>query len=279
MNKLSHIFLLVFLIASTINSQTPITFNTKTDFTTGSNPQSVFIGDLNGDGKPDLAVANAGSNSVSVFFNTTDPGSSTPSFSSKTDFTTGGGPFSVSIGDLNGDGKPDLAVANLGSNSVSVFFNTATPVFAPTTQASNVVFSSISTTSVTISWTNGNGSNRAVFVKQANTGTASPADNTTYTANTAFGSGTQIGSSGWYNVFNGTGTSVGITNLTVGTEYRVMVVEYNGSAGSEIYNTNSATNNPNNFVTTLSAPTLSSPSNGATSQALNVNLSWSSVSG
>ncbi|MCH8941706.1 MAG: VCBS repeat-containing protein, partial [Bacteroidetes bacterium] len=99
-------------------------FSAKFDFTTETNPFSVSIGDLNGDGKPDLAVANASSTSVSVFFNTTTTGASTPSFSLKTDFTTGTGPLSVSIGDLNGDGKPDLAVANASSASVSVFFNT-----------------------------------------------------------------------------------------------------------------------------------------------------------
>ncbi len=38
----------------------------KTDFATGTSPHSVAIGDVSGDGKPDLTVANAGSNSVSV---------------------------------------------------------------------------------------------------------------------------------------------------------------------------------------------------------------------
>jgi len=55
------------------------TFGTKTDFGTGSNPESVAIGDLNGDGRPDLAVGNSGrrgcGNTVSVLLNlgTTTP--------------------------------------------------------------------------------------------------------------------------------------------------------------------------------------------------------------
>ena len=267
----------VFFNTTTNGAATP-SFSSKTDFTTGSIPSSVSIGDLNGDGKPDLATANLVADNVSVFLNTTTNGAATPSFSSKTDFTTGSSPNSVSIGDLNGDGKPDLALTN-GQSSLSVFFNTTSTVSTPTTQASNVVFSNISTTSVTIGWTNGNGTKRTVFVKQATTGSASPINSTTYTANTSFGDGTQIGATGWYNVFNGTGASIGITNLLLNTEYRVMVVEYNGTAGSEIYNTNSATNNPNNFTTKLAAPTLSSPTDAVVNQALNVSLSWGSVTG
>ena len=83
------------------------TFGAKTDFATGPVPVSVAIGDLNGDGKPDLAVANCDSNTVSVLL-----GNGDGTFGAKTDFATGSGPGSVAIGDLNGDGKPDLAVAN-----------------------------------------------------------------------------------------------------------------------------------------------------------------------
>ena len=46
------------------------------------------------------------------------------SFQARTDYGTGGGPFSVAAADLNGDGKPDLAVANNNSDTVSVLLNT-----------------------------------------------------------------------------------------------------------------------------------------------------------
>ncbi|HLN98743.1 MAG TPA: VCBS repeat-containing protein, partial [Pyrinomonadaceae bacterium] len=103
------------------------TFAAKQDFATGASPRSVSRGDLNGDGKFDLAVANLNSNTVSVLLNTTVPGAATPSFAAKQDFATGSEPVSVAVGDLNGDGKLDLTVANFNSNNVSVLLNTTTP--------------------------------------------------------------------------------------------------------------------------------------------------------
>jgi hypothetical protein len=103
------------------------TFGPKSDYGAGSNPFSVAIGDLNGDGKPDLAVANAGSGTVSVLM-----GSGDGSFGPKTDYGTSWQARSVAIGDLNGDGNPDLAVAN-GYNNVSVFLGSGGGVFGART--------------------------------------------------------------------------------------------------------------------------------------------------
>ncbi|MCL1467457.1 DUF4347 domain-containing protein [Argonema galeatum] len=120
----------IFLNTTTV-ATTP-TFATNVDFTTGTRPISVSIGDFNGDGKPDLALANAASNTTSIFLNNTATAATTPTFATKVDFTTGTNPKSVSIGDFNGDGKPDLAVANYGSNTTSIFLNTTTVATTPT---------------------------------------------------------------------------------------------------------------------------------------------------
>ena len=87
------------------------------DYATGYGPYSVAIGDLNGDGKPELATANADQSTVSVLANRGDG-----SFEAKLDYATGDLPVSVAIGDLNGDAKPELTTANV-ADSVSVLAN------------------------------------------------------------------------------------------------------------------------------------------------------------
>ncbi|HVW95540.1 MAG TPA: Ig-like domain-containing protein, partial [Mucilaginibacter sp.] len=135
----------------------------------------------------------------------------------------------------------------------------------PTVQAKTLTFSNITTNSATIGWTNGDGSSRVVFVAQTTSGSPAPVNSTTYTASTAFSTGTGPGS--WHAVYKGSGNSVAITGLTAGTDYRVMVMEFNGPAGAENYLnaavTTSGQLNPDGFITntTVSSITRASGTN------------------
>jgi hypothetical protein len=95
-------------------------------FDAGTLPWSVAVGDFNGDGKPDLAVANLYSNNVSVLL-----GQGDGTFQSAVNYPTGNTPAAVAVGDFNGDGNQDLAVANYGGNNVSVLLGKGDGTFLP----------------------------------------------------------------------------------------------------------------------------------------------------
>src|SRR5262249_4151062 len=79
-------------------------------------PDAVKIADLNGDGIPDLAVANGGGNDVLVYLGT-GPGQFAPT---PLTFFVGTDPVGLTVADLTGNGTPDLVVADEGSNDVSI---------------------------------------------------------------------------------------------------------------------------------------------------------------
>ncbi len=103
------------------------TFGAKTDFDTGTGPAGIAVGDLNSDRRPDLVIANTGvgTNTISVLV-----GNGDGTFKPKTDLATGDTPVTPAIADLNSDGRPDLAVANVLSDNVSVRLNTSQPAVA-----------------------------------------------------------------------------------------------------------------------------------------------------
>jgi hypothetical protein len=109
-------------------------FEPKHDYRTGLRPLAVAVGDLTGDGKPEVVTANAyladprnrNPGTVSVFVNN---GNGT--FQDKRDYRPGKFPRAVAIRDLNGDGRLDLATANVDANTVSVFINPGEGSFGP----------------------------------------------------------------------------------------------------------------------------------------------------
>ncbi|HEV2285379.1 MAG TPA: VCBS repeat-containing protein [Steroidobacteraceae bacterium] len=116
-------------------STNPVSFAAAVTYPAGAQPQAVRIADVNGDGLPDLVVANlgpgsdgAGMSGVSVLLqDATRPGT----FLAPAGYQTPFGAVDVAVGDLNGDGKPDLVVASYGpfpTGAISVLLqNAATP--------------------------------------------------------------------------------------------------------------------------------------------------------
>jgi hypothetical protein len=77
------------------------------------------VGDFNGDGHLDLAVANSGANTVSILL-----GQGDGRFVAAPEVGVGREPQSVAVGDFNGDGRLDLVTANANANTVSILINT-----------------------------------------------------------------------------------------------------------------------------------------------------------
>jgi hypothetical protein len=97
-------------------------------FATGSGPYSIAAADVNNDGNLDIVVGNNGASSVTVLLGN-GAGSFTQPTGSPFAAGTNPSPSALVIGDFNGDGKPDLAVADSGSTTVSVLLGNGDGTF------------------------------------------------------------------------------------------------------------------------------------------------------
>jgi hypothetical protein len=99
-------------------------FHSQKTYTTGSDPQSVAVADLNGDFKQDIVVANFAEDNISVLL-----GNGDGTFRPEETYNTGLGPNGIVLADVNGDGFPDVIVADRNANNVDVLLNNGSGAF------------------------------------------------------------------------------------------------------------------------------------------------------
>jgi hypothetical protein len=104
---------------SVLRNQGGGTFEAHVEYGVGQYPVFVAVGDLDGDGDFDLAVANEGhypdiQGTISLLFNLGEG-----TFETHVEYTLAEDPYSLALGDLDGDSDMDLAVAN-GALSILV---------------------------------------------------------------------------------------------------------------------------------------------------------------
>ena len=98
------------------------TFQNSANYELGAESISLAVSDFNGDGHSDIAVTNrtgyGNDGSVMVFL-----GNGDGTFRTPTIYKLPGGPFGITVGDLNGDHQPDLVVTEFDGRSVAVLMN------------------------------------------------------------------------------------------------------------------------------------------------------------
>ena len=119
------------------NGNGTFTEATNSPISVGSFPTSVAMGDFNGDGKADLAIANSNyttglKGSVTVLLGN---GNGTFTQAANSPITAGEDSQSVIVGDFNGDGKADLAVVNNSDDNVTILLGVGDGTFTPATNS------------------------------------------------------------------------------------------------------------------------------------------------
>jgi M6 family metalloprotease-like protein len=118
-----------------------------------------------------------------------------------------------------------LNISNITAAGSSISFDVSLPCTQPTNQASSFTVSASTDSSMTVGWTRGNGNSVIVVAKAGSTVNTSPTSGTSYNANAAFGSGSEIGN-GNFVVYKGSASSVNLTSLTSGITYYFAVYEF-----------------------------------------------------
>jgi hypothetical protein len=145
----------------------------------------------------------------------------------------------------------------------------------PTTQASNASFTNVTTNSLTMQWTNGDGLRRLIVAREGAPVNADPVDNEPYSgASYQFGLGSTTGP-GNYAVYRSSSNYTTVSNLKPGTTYHFAIYEYNGNQDPQYLRPGYTTS-----VTTRNMPTV--PSSNLTFTRVDgkeLSLSWTEGNG
>jgi len=117
------------LLGNRLNGTQNGTFGANTDYAVGISPSAITTAVFNTGGFTDLAVANKGSNTVSILLGNGTNGTQDGTFGAQTTFATGNGPAGIAAADFNNDGHPDLAVTNQTDGTVSVLLGNGNGTF------------------------------------------------------------------------------------------------------------------------------------------------------
>lgn len=276
------------LLSSGLFAAAPSTQASGTTFTT-RNSNSLSVGWTRGNGARCVVAVKLGSSTTtpppsSITHTTVTPFTASTVYGSGSNLGNGnyvvyqGTGTSVTITGLNPSTSYTVIVyeynstlqifTNLYLNEYNTSYGVAnlegiyTLCTEPTTNASNINFTGINYTSATINFTVGNGSNTLVAVDDLTDGSnlSSPVDGTSYTASTTYGSGSSLNGNNRV-VYNGTGSSVTVTNLLPARTYRARAYEFCGSSTGATWNYR-ISGYPNvDFTTLNNPPTLNTISN------------------
>ena len=112
---------------SSSGSLSAASFAGSTVFVPGGRFHVCALGDFNGDGKPDIAVVTELPSHLSIYQNLSTPGAFTnTSLAARVDYPSGWNAWGVAVGDLDGDGRPDVVFANSYDGTLTIYQN-ATP--------------------------------------------------------------------------------------------------------------------------------------------------------
>jgi len=106
------------------------TFQAGLTFLAPTQARTLVASDVNGDGKPDIVITSRGTDETTPGFLSVFLGNGDGRFGAGATFTTGAYPRSLSVTDMNGDGKPDAVVGNWWSGTVGVLLGNGNGTFA-----------------------------------------------------------------------------------------------------------------------------------------------------